>query len=247
MHSWDPLSPWFSVLDKFSQIEGGVPTPATILPLLCEDHVNNHPSLGVPPPNTDMQTPCQVEVTPHKSEGIEPFTWSTLCQVKSRPHPCTQLTLHWVKLGVTPCKSKGIESFATVKSLPCQVRVTPHSPGGIKPSALVNSPPGQVRATPSHPIKTLSGPHEVASSVSSQVPLSISPNVAPVLPLMSSTSVLVPITDKSPPVTSHLCPLPSDPFFYFTENHIGYKSRKACGPTHGIKSPAICLHLGSRR
>ena len=91
------------------------------------------------------------------------------------------------------------------------------------------------------------GPCEVASLVLSHVPVPISPSVAPVLPLMSSTSVLVPITDKSPPVTSHLCPLPSDPFFYFTENHIGYKSRKACGPTHGIKSPAICLHLGSRR
>ena len=35
------------------QIVGGVPTPAMILPLLGEDHVNNHLSLGVPPPNTD--------------------------------------------------------------------------------------------------------------------------------------------------------------------------------------------------
>src|SRR5882724_10208368 len=54
MHLWDPLSPWFSALDKFSLIAGGVPTPATILPSLREDHVNNHVSLGVPLLNTDM-------------------------------------------------------------------------------------------------------------------------------------------------------------------------------------------------
>src|SRR5882724_11749106 len=53
MHSWDLLSPWFSTLEKFSPIVGGVPTPATIFPLLREGHVNNHLSLGVPPPNTD--------------------------------------------------------------------------------------------------------------------------------------------------------------------------------------------------
>ena len=74
MHLWDLLLPWFSASDKFSPIAGGVPTPATIFPLLQEDHVNNHISLGVPPPNTDMRTPCQVEVTPRKSDGIEPFT-----------------------------------------------------------------------------------------------------------------------------------------------------------------------------
>src|SRR5882724_12999769 len=74
MHSWDPLSPWFSTSDKFSLIAGGVPTPDTIFPSLREDHVNNHVSLGVSPPNMDTQTPCQVEVTPRKSEGIEPFT-----------------------------------------------------------------------------------------------------------------------------------------------------------------------------
>src|SRR5882724_4493364 len=54
MHSWDPLLPWFSALEKFSPTTGGVPTPAMIFPLLREDHVNNHVSLGVPPPNTDM-------------------------------------------------------------------------------------------------------------------------------------------------------------------------------------------------
>src|SRR5882724_10216250 len=73
MHSWDPLSPWFSMSDKFSPIAGGVPTPATIFPSLQEDHVNNHISLGVTPQNMDMRTLCQVEVTPRKSEGIEPF------------------------------------------------------------------------------------------------------------------------------------------------------------------------------
>src|SRR5882724_7460534 len=66
MHSWDPLLPWCSTLDKFSLIAGGVPTPAMILPLLQEDLVNNHISLGVPPQATDTRTPCQVEVTPRK-------------------------------------------------------------------------------------------------------------------------------------------------------------------------------------
>src|SRR5882724_11982640 len=55
MHSWDPLSPWFSMSDKFSPTTDGAPTPATIFPLLGEAHVNNHVSLGVPPPNTDTQ------------------------------------------------------------------------------------------------------------------------------------------------------------------------------------------------
>src|SRR5882724_9932687 len=41
MHLWDPLSPWFSASDKFSPTAGGVPTPATIFPLLREDHINN--------------------------------------------------------------------------------------------------------------------------------------------------------------------------------------------------------------
>src|SRR5882724_11752314 len=50
MHSWDPLLPWFSASDKFSPTTGGAPTPAMIFPLLGEDHVNNHISLGVPPP-----------------------------------------------------------------------------------------------------------------------------------------------------------------------------------------------------
>src|SRR5882724_3990990 len=57
MHSWDPLLPWFSMSDKFLLIAGGVPTPATIFPLLWEDHVNNHLSLGVPP-QTQICKPC---------------------------------------------------------------------------------------------------------------------------------------------------------------------------------------------
>src|SRR5882724_855270 len=175
MHSWDPLLPCFSMSDKFSPIAGGVPTPATIFPLLHEDLVNNHASLGVSPPNTDTRTLCQVRVTPHKSEGIEPFTM--------------------------------------VNSLPCQVGVTPRSSGGIEPSTWVNSPPGKVGAAPLHLINTPSGPHEVATLASSWVPVSISTNVAPVLPLTSSTSVLVLITDSLPPVMPPLCPLPLESSF----------------------------------
>src|SRR5882724_5995139 len=169
MHSWDPLSPWFSASDKFSPTAGGAPTPATIFPLLGEDHVNNHVSLGVPPPNMDTRTPCQVEVTPRKSEGIEP---STL--VNSPPGQVEVSSSRLInspsgQVGVTPHKSEGIEPFTTVNSPPCQVGVTPHNPGGIKPSTLVNSPPGQVRAAPSHPINTPSVPRKVMSSVSSWV------------------------------------------------------------------------------
>src|SRR5882724_10096049 len=90
MHLWDPLLPWFSMSDIFILTAGGVPTPAMIFPLLQEDHVNNHLSLGFPPLNMDMQTLCQVKVTPHKSEGTKPFTMvNTLpCQVRAgSSHP----------------------------------------------------------------------------------------------------------------------------------------------------------------
>src|SRR5882724_8238118 len=100
---------------------GGVPTPAMIFPLLQEDLVNNHASLGVPPPNTDMRTPCQVKVTPCKSEGIEPFTL-----VNSLPGQVE------------------VSSSHLINTLLGQVRVTLHKSGGIEPSALVNSLPGQV-------------------------------------------------------------------------------------------------------
>src|SRR5882724_6738092 len=61
MHSWDLLSPWFSTSDKSSPIAGGVPTPATIFPLLREDLVDNHASLGV--------TPKHGYVNPMSSQG----------------------------------------------------------------------------------------------------------------------------------------------------------------------------------
>src|SRR5882724_7426220 len=149
--------------DKFSLIVGGVPTPATILPLLGEDHVNNHLSLGVPPPNMDTRTLCQVEVIPCKSEGIEPFNL-----VNSPPGQVedADASLHTVnsppcQVGVYPCKSEGIEPFNlvnsppgqvkdadasshTVNSPPCQVGVYPCKSEGIEPFNLVNSPPGQV-------------------------------------------------------------------------------------------------------
>src|SRR5882724_3914983 len=203
MHLWDPLSPWFSVSDKFSLTVGGVPTPATIFPSLWEDHVNNHFSLGVPPPNTDMRTPCQVEVTPRKSEGIEPFSLvnSLPGQVEvSSSHPINTLS----------GQVKDVSSHM-VNSPLCQVGVTPRKSEGIEPFTWVSSPPGQVEVSSSHPINTPSGLHEVASSVSSRVPVPVFPSVSPVSPITSSTSVLVPITDRSPPVTPPLFPLPSDP------------------------------------
>src|SRR5882724_9195240 len=134
MHLWDPLSPWFSVSDKFSPIAGGVPTPATISLSLWEDHVNNHLSLVVSPPNTDMRTPCQVEVTPRKSEGIEPFTL-----VNSPPGQVEDASLH------------------PINSPSGQVRVTPRKSEDIEPFTLVNSLPGQVEVSSSHPINTPSG------------------------------------------------------------------------------------------
>src|SRR5882724_256157 len=74
MHSWDLLSPWFSVSDKFSPTMGGAPTPATIFPLLGEDHVNNHVSLGVPPPNT--REPCVKSGSPLANQKVSsPSTW----------------------------------------------------------------------------------------------------------------------------------------------------------------------------
>jgi len=202
MHSWDPLLPCFSVSDKFSPIAVGSP-PSYNLSSLWEDHVNNHVSLGVPPLNTDTRMPCQVEVTPHKSEGLEPFTL-----VNSPPGQVEVPSWHPINT-----LSGQVEDASShmVNSLPCQVGVIPCSPRGIEPSTLVNSLPGKVRATPSHPINTLSGLREVTSLVSSRVPVGVFPSVSPVSPLTSSMSVLVPLTDRSLPVTSPLCPLPSDP------------------------------------
>src|SRR5882724_3161259 len=126
MHSWDLLSPWFSALEKFSPITGGVPTPATIFPSLQEDHVNNHLSLGVPPPNMDTRTPCQVKVIPRKSEGIEPFTL-----VNSPPGQVEASSSHTVNS--PPCQVEDASSH-TVNSPPCQVWVIPPNSGGIDPS-----------------------------------------------------------------------------------------------------------------
>ena len=142
------------------------------------------------------------------------------------------------QVGVTPRKSEGIEPFTMVNSLPCQVGVTPRSPGGIEPSSLVKSLPGQVRATPSHPINTLLGPCEVTSSVSSQVPTPTLSWGMPVLSLSMSAPVINLNASGSPLVTSPLCPIPPDT----AENHTGYESQTACGPTHWAGSPMICLH-----
>src|SRR5882724_4139601 len=149
MHSWDPLSPWFPALDKFSLTMGGAPTPATIFPLLGEDHVNNHISLGVLPPNMDTRTLCQVEVTPCKSEGIEPFTLvnSLPGQVEvSSSRPINSLL---GQVGVTPHKSEGIEPFTLstlhqVKSRFCpRTRSTLRRVKSGSPLAIqeVSSPP----------------------------------------------------------------------------------------------------------
>src|SRR5882724_10632065 len=121
-----------------------------------------------------MQTLCQVEVTPGKSEGIEPFTL-----VNSLPGQVKVLSSHPINspsgpVGVTPRKSEGIEPITMVNSPPCQVKDTPRNPVVIKRFTMVNSPPCQVEDMPSHPINTPLGPHEVASSVSSRVPVPVS-------------------------------------------------------------------------
>src|SRR5882672_11108508 len=128
---------------------GGVISPAMVLPLSRDDHVNNHLLIGDHPP-TKVNTPlCQVRVTPRKSEGIEPFTTvnTLLCQV-----------------GVTPRKSEGIEPFSMVNTPPCLVGVTPRKSEGIEPFNMVNTPPCPVKALPLHQINTPSGHLEDASS-----------------------------------------------------------------------------------
>src|SRR5467141_2269340 len=101
LHAWDLSSSWFSASDMFEPMAGGVISPATVLPLLREDHVNNHLFVG-DQPLTTVNTPlCQVEAIPRKPEGIEPFT------MVNTP-PC--------QVGVTPRKSEGIEPFSTVNT-----------------------------------------------------------------------------------------------------------------------------------
>src|SRR5882672_9508296 len=169
---------------------GGVISPATVLPLSGDDHVNNHLSIGDYPPTTVNTPLCQVEAIPCKSEGIEPFTTvnTPLCQV-----------------GVTPRKSEGIEPFNMVNTLPCQFEVTPRKSEGIKPFNMVNTLPCQVEALPSHPINTPSVHLEDASSpliltsgpMASHVPLVNSPS--------SSWPVTYPIAPVESSVTSPLC------------------------------------------
>src|SRR5882724_5922490 len=170
MHSWDPLSPWFSMSDKFSPTVGGVPTPATIFPLLREDHVNNHLSLGVPPPNMDTRTPCQVEVIPHKSEGIEPFNL-----VNSPPGQVKDASSHPINSPSGPVEDA---SSHTVNFPPCQVRALPSHP--------INSPSGSLGV--SSPVSCT-----VPASVSDRVTpvLSLSPPVPvpnPIAPRPSSVT-----------------------------------------------------------
>src|SRR5467141_1439786 len=128
---------------------GGVISPATVLPLSRDDHVNNHLFIGDHPPTTVNTPLCQVEAIPRKSEGIEPFT------MVNTP-PC--------QVGVTPCKSEGIEPFSTVNTPLCKVEAIPRKSEGIEPFNMVNTLPCQVEALPSHPINTLSGHLEDASS-----------------------------------------------------------------------------------
>src|SRR5467141_1534596 len=162
---------------------GGVISPATVLPLSWDDHVNNHLFIGDQLPTTVNTLLCQVEAIPRKSEGIEPFTTvnTPLCQV-----------------GVTPRKSEGIEPFTTVNTLPCQVEVTPRKSEGIEPFNMVNTPPFQVEVLPSHPINTPSGHLEDASSP--LVPTS--GPMASRVPLVNPPSSSWPVTDPIAPVES---------------------------------------------
>src|SRR5467141_1401201 len=169
---------------------GGVISPAMVLPLSRDDHVNKHLFIGDHPPTTVNTPLCQVEAIPHKSEGIKPFTMVN-------PPPC--------QVGVTPRKSEGIEPFSTVNTPLCQVGVTPRKSEGIEPFNMVNTPPCQVEVLPSHPINTPSGHLEDTSSplVSTSVP------IASHVPLVKSPSSSWPVTDPIAPmvssVTSPLC------------------------------------------
>src|SRR5882672_5915542 len=52
LQAWDPSSSWFSASDMFEPMAGGVISPATVLPLSWDDHVNNHLFIGDHPPTT---------------------------------------------------------------------------------------------------------------------------------------------------------------------------------------------------
>src|SRR5467141_1084275 len=169
---------------------GGVISPAMVLPLSWDDHVNNHLFIGDHPPTTVNTPLCQVEAIPRKSEGIEPFTMVNTppCPVEAIPH-----------------KSKGIEPFTTVNTPLCQVRAIPCKSEGIEPFNMVNTPPCQVEVLPSHPINTPSGHLEDASSPLVPVSGPIASRVSPVNPPSSSWPVTDPIAPVESSVTSSLC------------------------------------------
>src|SRR5882724_9416392 len=126
--------------------------------------------------------PCQVEaMSLHPINTLLGQVGVTPCKSEGI-EPFTMVNSPPCQVRVTPHKSEGIEPFTTVNSPLCQVGVTPHNLGGIEPSTLINSLPGQVGATPLQPINTLLVPCKVASSVFSHAPVPISPSVAPVLP-----------------------------------------------------------------
>src|SRR5467141_3735391 len=155
---------------------GGVISPATVLPLSRDDHVNNHLFIGDHPPTTVNTPLCQVEAIPRKSEGIEPFTTvnTPLCQVE-----------------VTPRKSEGIEPFNMVNTPPCQVEALPSHP--------INTPSAHLEDT-SSPLVPASVP--IASCVPLvKSPSSSCPATDPITPVVSS--VTSPLCHTPPDTT---CP-----------------------------------------
>src|SRR5882672_5955195 len=52
LHAWDPSSSWFSALDMFKMMVGGVISTAMVLPLAQDDPVNNHLFIGDQPLTT---------------------------------------------------------------------------------------------------------------------------------------------------------------------------------------------------
>src|SRR5882672_6385320 len=150
---------------------GGVISPATVLPLSQDDHVNNHLFIGDHSLTTVNTLQCQVEATHRKSEGIEPFT-----MVNTPPCP----------VRVTPRKSEGIEPFNMVNTPPCQVEALPSHP--------INTLSGHLEDV-SSPFILASGP------MASHVPLVKSPSFSwpatnPIAPVESS--VMSPLCHTSP-------------------------------------------------
>src|SRR5467141_2457490 len=210
LHAWYPSSSWFSASDTFELMVGWVISPATVLPLLREDHINNHLFIGDQPPTTVNTLLCQVKAIPRKSEGIEPFTMvnTPLCQVEAIPRksegiePFTTVNTPPCQVGVTPRKSEGIEPFTTVNTPPCQVGAIPCKSEGIEPFNMVNTPPCSVEVSTSHPINTPSGPLEDASSSLALTSVPITSRVPPV----TSPSSPWPVTDPIAPVESSVTP-----------------------------------------